>query len=362
MLKGISHPPPQQAAVPDAAAARSGLRLSPGDIFRATVVEVRGDGNYLLAARGSRFPAFAARPLQVGQNHIFQVSSSGERLTLHVLEGERTARTSAVRLWASGRPARAELGRILENLSRAAGDRDLNKGVRDALVRLKERLPGMVYRAPGGDGAGWLLRQLKDSGLFFESKAALLLVQGKDSALQTLGTSDLKGILLALKAALGNKNAPGSTEAELAGQVARGLHLIQQDQILNLNAWKEGLGWFWFIPGHPDRDFRGGELFAGKSGTDDDEYFLSLSVDFSMLGRMDFGVSLARKTVNIRILAEMKSTADLINEHTPDLREHLASAGLKPGKLLCRRRHGDDPPWTPFLDAVGTSGAVDLVT
>ncbi|MFO7783487.1 MAG: flagellar hook-length control protein FliK [Thermodesulfobacteriota bacterium] len=361
MLRGIPQIPPQQVTGPDAAG-RTGLRFTPGDIFRGTVIEVRGGGNVLLLARGAKIPAFATRSLQEGQNHLFQVRSQGERLVLRVLEGERAERISAVRLWASGRTARAELGRILEHLSLKAEDRGLNRTVREVLVRLRERMPGMVYRGPHGDGVKWLARQLRDSGLFLENRAAQFLLQGKEGVFQNLGTSDLKAMLLALKAALGDRHPADSMTADLANQAGRGLQLIQQDQLLNLNAWKEGLGWFWFIPGHPDEGFRGGELFVRKRDPDDEEFFLSLCLDFSLLGRMDVAVSLHRSVVNIRILAENRDAADLVNNHLDELREQLEAAGLESGAIGCRRRRRDDPPWTPFLDAAGISGAVDVVT
>ncbi len=362
MLRGIPKNPAQQPATPDAAG-RQGLRFKPGDTFRGTVVEVRGGGNVLLLARGAKFLAFAARPLLEGQNHLFQVRSSGERLVLRVVEGDRPERVSAVRLWASGRPARAELGRILESLSLKAEDRGLNRGVRDVLLRLRDRMmPGMVYRGPDGDSFKWLVRQLRDSGLFLENKAAQFLMQGREGEIRTLGGSDLKGLLLALKAALGDRHPADSTAADLASQAGRGLQLIQQDQLLNLNAWKEGLGWFWFIPGHPDEGFRGGELFARERDPSDEEFFLSLSLDFSLLGRMDISLSLNRSIVSIRILTENRDTADLVSNHLDELRVGLKAAGLEPGAVGCRRRRGDDPPWTPFLDVGGMSGAVDVVT
>lgn len=360
MLRGIPQVPALKTKAPDAAG-QAGLRFAPGDTFRGTVIEVRGGGNLLLLARGAKFPALAARPLIEGQNYLFEVRSLGERLVLRVVEGERAERIPAVRLWASGRPARAELGRILEALSLKAEDRGLNRAVRDVLLRLRDRMPGMVYRGPDGNGVKWLARQLRDSGLFLENRAAQFLLQGKEASLRTLGTSDLKGLLLALKAALGDRHPADSTAADLASQAGRGLQLIQQDQVLNLNAWKEGLGWFWFIPGHPDDSFRGGELFARERSQDDEEFFLSLSLDFSLLGRMDIAVSLKQAVITIRILTENKETADLLNNHLDELHKQLESAGLESGAIGCRERHRGDPPWTPFLDAAGISGAVDVV-
>ncbi|MCF8061407.1 MAG: flagellar hook-length control protein FliK [Deltaproteobacteria bacterium] len=338
-----------------------GLRFTPGETFRGTVVEARPEGDVLILARGTKFHAVTTHPLQAGENHLFQVRSAGERILLKVLGGAPGEQTSAVRLWASGRPARAELGRILGSLGAAAGDKKIGEAVRGLLALLRDRMPAMVYRAPEGKGVDWLVRQLRESGLFFEARAARLVLEKNDAPLRTLASSDLKGILLALKAAFGKGSLDDPTAAGLARQVDQALSIVQQDQMLNLTAWKEGLGWFWFIPGHPEDGFRGGELFARKPREGDEGYSLSLTLDFTRLGRMDVAVHMNRSVVSLRILVEDGKTADLVENHLEELRERLGSSGLYTGTITCRERREEDTEWAPFLDSASVSGAVDVV-
>ncbi len=324
-------------------------------------METRKEGDVLILARGTKFRAWTTRPLETGQNHLFRVQSVGERILLKVVGGEPADQASAVRLWVSGRQGRAELGRLLQGLSGKAGEKDLSETVRSLLSVLRDRMPAMIYRAPQDGGVNWLARQLRESGLFLESRIARFLLQGRSPPLRALCGSDLKGILLALRAAIGERGPADAMAGEMARQVDQALHVIQQDQLLNLTAWKEGLGWFWFIPGHPEDGFRGGELFARKPEGDETKFFLSLSLDFTRLGRLDVDVSMNRSVVSLRILVEDEQTAELVGSRLQDLRQGLVSAGLETGTITCRERRDDDSEWTPFLDSAYLSGAVDVV-
>ena len=360
MLHGIP-PTPPQSAEPGRSDGQPGLRLTSGETFRGTVVEMRDSGDVLILARGAKFQATASKPLMEGKNYLFQVRSAGERILLKVVEGEAADRLSPVRLWATGRAARAELGRNLVELAGKAGDERLSQDVRHVLTGLGKQIPAAVYRSPQPDGAGWLVRQLRESGIFLEGRAAGFLQAGDTAGLQTLGTGDLKGILLSLKAALGQADPTDTLAADLTRQVEQGLQIIQQDQMLNLSALKDGLGWFWFIPGDPEEGFQRGEIFVQKPETDDEETFLSLSLDFTVLGHLDAAVSMGRSVLSLRILTEDEAVADFLGAHLEDLRGRLSEAGLSTGTITCRQRRADDPEWAPFLDGADTSGAVDVI-
>ena len=315
----------------------------------------------LLLARGTRFQAFASRPLQEGRNYLLQVRSIGERILLSVVEGDTAERTSAVRLWATGRAARAELGSLLRSLAGAAEDNRLTEPIRNALAALKNRLPGLVFRAPAKDGFQWMMRQLRDSGLFLESRAARQLQEGGEAPFQSLASSDLKGILLSLKSLLIGKEVDSPRAAELAQQVDQALHVVETDQLLNLSSLKDGLGWFWFIPGLRKEGFQGGEAFLRKPGANDEALNLSLSLDFTRLGHMEISVSLNRSVVGLRILTEDQARAEMVQHHLDELRSGLADAGLQTGTVVCRKKQEDDPEWAPFLEFEKTANAVDIV-
>ena len=360
MFRGISQipTPASSTRTPDG---RAGLRLMPGDTLRATVMEARGKGEVLLLARGTRFQAFAMRPLQEGRNYLLQVRSAGERILLSVVEGGAVEPNSAVRLWATGRAARAELGNLLRSLTGALEDNRLNEPIRDSLSALKNRLPGLIFRAPAGDGFQWMMRQLRDSGLFLESHAARHLLEGGEAPFQSLASSDLKGLLLSLKALLGGTETESSRIADLARMADQALHVVETDQLLNLSSLKDGLGWFWFIPGLEKEGFRGGEAFLRKPGTNDEALSLFLSLDFSRLGRMDVSVSLTQSVVSLRILTEDETRAEFASRHLEELRAGLTEAGLQAGTMVCREKQEDDPEWAPFLDVENAANAVDIV-
>jgi len=359
MLQGIPHTPPQGAGTGRMAGGQD-FQPKRGETFRGTVVERRDNGNVLILARGTKFQALAARPLTEGRKYLFQVRAAGERLLLKVVEGDASGRTSAVRLWASGRAGRAKLGRILGELAGSARDDRLSRAVRDTLVRLGNRIPAAVYRGPQPDGARWLVRQLRESGLFLEGRAARFLLEGDGAGLRSLETADIKGLLLFLKASLGSP-AGDTLAADLIRQVEQGLQIIQQDQMLNLSALKDGLGWFWFIPGNPEEGFRRGEVFVQRPEQEGEETFLSLSLDFSILGHLDAAVSMKRPALSLRILTEEAGVAEFLGSHLEELRDSLAAAGLEPGTITCRERRKDDPEWTPFTEAADLTGAVDVL-
>jgi len=361
MFRGISQTPTSPSTIRSAEGPGDGLRLAPGDTFRATVIYAKRGGEVLLLARGTRFQAFATRPLQEGRNYLLQVRSMGERILLKVVEGEAAERTSAVRLWATGRADRAELGNFLRSLAGAVEDERLSEPIRNALSALKSRLPGLVFRAPAKDGFQWMMRQLRDSGLFLESRAARHLLEGSEAPFQSLTSSDLKGLLLSLKALLSGGEVDSPRTADLAQQVDQALHVVETDQLLNLSSLKDGLGWFWFIPGLWKEGFRGGEAFLQKPGTDDEALHLSLSLDFTRLGHMEVSVSLNRSVVGLRILTEDQTRAEFVSRHLEELRSGLSEAGLQAGTVVCRKKQEDDPEWAPFLEFEKTANAVDIV-
>jgi hypothetical protein len=293
--------------------------------------------------------------------YLFQVRTAGERVLLNVVDSKSAEKTSPVRLWASGRPLRAELGKILGSVALNSSNKLLGEPLRQALSVLNGRLPALVFNGPEADGMNWLARQLQQSGLFLESRLARRLIEGADAPLKNLITSDLKGILLSIKALLGRENASSKLSAELAQQVDQALKIIEMDQLLNLSSPREGLGWFWYIPGNPEDGFQGGEAFVRKPGKDDDELFFSLSLDFTELGHVDFSVSYTPSSLGLRILVGDEKKAQYIGRHLEELQSKLKEAGFELGTVVCRERHEEDNDWTPFAEAYGISGALDVV-
>lgn len=363
MLKAIiPHIISPKSALKGPQALRPAVKFTPGEIFRALVLESKKGGEVLLAGRDIRFQALTTRPLKPGRTYLFQVRTVGERVLLNVVDGNAAQKTSAVRLWASGRPRRAELATILRTIAGNAGREKLGEPLREALNILRGKLPALVYRGQEADGVKWLARQLRQSGLFLESHMARQMTAGATGFADSLAFNDLKGILLTLKGLLSQGNTAGQQTVELAQHVDRAIGIIEMDQLLNLSSPKEGLGWFWYIPGNQEDGFLGGEAFVKKAQNEDDELFFTLSLDFTELGHIDFSVSYSStSSLGLRILVEDEQKALHVTSHLEELRDHLMEVGFEPGTILCRERHEDDPEWTPFADAAGVSGALDVV-
>jgi len=338
-------------------------RLRPGDLFRAKVLEIRKEGDVLLSSRGVRFQATTARPLKEGSSYHFQVRDAGERILLNVVENHGRVRASPVRLWAAGKPLREKLGPVLGSIAAFAGKKGLPGPLKDALRALQAKIGDFVYEGARKD-VEWPARQLKESGIFLESRAARRLMGGGESPslFRELALADLKGILLSIKAALGRNDTSGSLVGDLAEHVEKALQALVSDQEINLAAAREGLGWFWHIPGRREDGFLGGEAFVQKEAREGEEISFSMSLEFSRMGRMDFLVTMTRSSPGVRILVGDEEKAALVGEHLEELRNGLAEAGLEPGTLVCRERREEDGDGWPFREPGGTAGFLDVIT
>ena len=104
--------------------------------------------------------------------------------------------------------------------------------------------------------------------------------------------SDLKGILLALRKCMMMEDRSNDITRSMALKINEAISIIEHHQLLNLSLIKEGVGWFWFIPGNSQEGFKGADLFVKKT-KEKDKINFTLFMEFTVLGRVRMDVSIA---------------------------------------------------------------------
>ena len=336
------------------------LTFKPGEIFRGTVIQRRPEGGVLVAAKGREFLAYTKLSLTEGHKHHFQVKSIGSKIELKVLDEGILKLNSPVHLWASSRMARDKLAGILLEISAANNLKGLAPASTQAFKDLHQLLPAIIYGKPGDNDVLWLSRNLLGSGLFWENKVARLLFGNKKGSWNRLSAADMKGILLSLDKNLRVEGYDQNHVQSLSLKIKQALHLIEQDQFLNLSSVREGLGWFWFIPGFAGDGFRRAELFVKKKETAKEIYF-SIFLEFTHLGEMEVSVSIVESVIGVNIVVEDMEKEEFISRHLPLLETSLQNAGMDTGLIVCNTKEKQDHDFATFYDENSFSPSIHLV-
>lgn len=332
---------------PEKRVSQRGLNFRVGDIFSGRVVRRYSGGDVIVSARGRQFRASTVLDLGEGEKHTFQVKSSGEGIELKVLDGEVLRGQSPLQLWASSRMARDRLITILSDLAASRNMKNLPPEAGTALRDLSRHFPTMVYREPSAEGARWLTSALLGSGLFLENKVARCLLGEKPRPWKKILSEDLKGLLLTLEQTMSGGEPELKPWDPLLLKIREALHLIEQEQMLNLCSLKEGVGWFWFIPGLKENGLTRAEVFAGRDPSQEGIRF-SLFLELSRLGAMEAEIFAVASHVDVKIWLDEEKKADFVNRHLPLLAEALQESGMRPASLSCGVRERTD--LNPFGD------------
>ena len=351
MLNRITHIHPSQSTKIQNPLLRE-LNLKAGDIFKGTVLQKFPQGEVFISAQGQQFRAYTGLNLNEKGEHHFQVRSLGTTIELKVLDGVISKSASPLQLWASGRVTRDQLSNILQTLSGTHTLKGLTPSSREALRGLSQLTPSIIFGDQGADTKMWVSRFLAGSGLFWESKVVRCLLGDKTTTWKALMSRDLKGTLLSLLKTLQAEKQDGEQLKKIVADVEQAIHLIEEDQILNLSSMREGLGWFWLIPGCLEDGFKKAELFIKEKKADDEIHF-SMLIEFTHLGRMDLDVSIIKSVLTMKILAEDEQKARFITENLPLLEQALQGVGLSTGTIICDIKEEQDKATGPFALAEG---------
>ena len=336
------------------------LKFKPGEIFRGTVIQRHPGGGVLVAAKGREFLAYTELSLTEGHKHNFQVKSTGAKIELKVLDQGTLKLHSPLHLWASSRMARDKLANILLELSAANNLKGLAPAATQVFKDLHQLLPAIIYGKPGDNDVLWLSNNLLGSGLFWENKVARFLFGDKKGSWNKLSATDMKGLLLSLNKSLRVEDHDPDHLKSIALKIKQALHLIEQDQFLNLSSVREGLGWFWFIPGLAEDGFRKAELFVKKKEAAKETYF-SIFLEFTHLGEMEVLVSIVESVIGVRIVVEDMEKEEFVSKYLPLLETSLQNAGMDTGLIVCNTKEKQDPDLAPFCDEKHFSPSIHLV-
>ena len=336
----------------------SDLKFRSGDILKGIVIKKYPEGEILVSARGKEFRAFSGLNLMEGSTHRFQVKTAGSSIELKVLDGLIQKLGSPLQLWASNRSARNELAGILSEIIRNRNITGLSKGIVQELNCLQQLFPAIIYGRHSEDKAQWFSRFIMGNGMFWENKILNYLTGDRKNPLNKLMISDLKGILLVLRNKLIAVDVNDDQIESLSAKIQNAIHLIEQDQLLNLSSLKDGTGWFCFIPGFKEEGFNRAELFVEEKNPDNETRF-SMVMDFTVLGMMEVNVCLAGSVIRVGISVDNEEKADFITENLPLLEKALKDTGMTTTNIACYVKDNNGRISSPFI--LGDNPSVHIV-
>jgi hypothetical protein len=335
-----------------------GSPFKPGQRITGNLLGTLEDGRVIVSSEGKAFAAVTQTPLAQGVPHRFQVVSTTPRIHLKVLGKETLDTPSSLQIWNSTRGLKERLAGIFKEITEFTDRKDLPQGARSPLEALAKVLSEVLYSPDKADG-GRLFRVLASCGIFWEQKVAAHLLRKTLSGPQGFELEgDLKGALLSLLKGLEGESAGGKGIESLMERLRDLLQMVEKDQQLNLALLREGLGGYGFIPGEGEKGFRKGELFLRKGGNPEG-LFLSLSLDFTSLGRMDVNLSLIESSLDIHFFMEDEASALLVRENLSFLEGVLRGTGLEVRGLTCGIR--DPEGVLPFPSGDAASSSIHVI-
>lgn len=335
--------------------------LRNGRVLAAEVLSAGDDGAMLLAIGRQVVPAESELQLDPGQRFLVRVEQGPEGLLLRLLGGPASpddGLLSALRAGVGdGRPVGALLGDLARALRATPG------GEGPPALHLLAAALGALLALPEGDGA--LLRsQLEGLGLAHESALSAWLAGRANRATLAALRGDLKALLLAAEASLGE----GAPHADaLRGLVSRALQGLEAEQLLNLARERGGEPMLLSLP-FPDPSLEGEWTTARllvparreRGGGPEEEsgpVRVTVGLELSTLGPLRADLTLTPALLSLRLLVTREDVARRVQEGAEALRRALgdgsravelhvrvgtageAQAGLHPLDIRYLREH-----------------------
>ena len=358
MLRRISHIHPSLRAI-QRNNSQENLNFRHGEIIKGTVIQKYSGKEILVTAKGKQFHAYTTLDLLEGNKYRFEVKNEGYKIVLKVLDSLTHKLGSPLHLWSSNRITRNRIIGILRELSNAHNLAGLAKGTNQTLKNLDKLFPAIVFSDHGSNNSQWITSYLLGSGLFWENKILQYLSGEKNKSWKRLMVSDLKGLLLSLDKSLRVVSQDNDQLRSLAVKIREALFLIERDQFLNLSAMKEGLGWFWYIPGLAEDGFKNTELFVKKGKKEEGIYF-SILLEFTFLGHVEIDASIIESIIGIKISVEDAEKASFVTKNLPILEKSIQDTGIATGKIVCDIKERQDLDINPFSER-GEQSSVHIV-
>ena len=320
-------------AIPEGSKKNINTLLKQGALIKGTVIQKLKDGDFIISSGGKAFRAHSAIPLKGNKNYDFVVLSSKDKIELKVLEVNNKAPGNIIKLVSSANIIGRKLTDALTTLVNSQSIKKLPSQVSNLMTRLhnmvnfttlKKDIPGILT---------WVNKNIQGSGIFWETKVLQLLTGKKGLVPKEMADTDLKGLLLNLLKSIEKNSGDQEGMKAISMKVREALNLIEQEQIMNLNAIREDLGWFMHLPFINDDDFLSSE-FHVKENKEGALHF-SLFLDMSFAGKMNLDVSIIKDTAGIHIDVEKEETKRLITENINELEIVFKGIGINTSNIRC---------------------------
>ena len=250
-----------------------------GAVIKGTILQKFSGGDFILSTGGKELRAHSSVQLTAGKEYNFIVMSAKDKLELKMAETQAKVPVNIPKLVSSANNLGAKLTDALSALISGHSIKKLPAQIKAQLANLhnltdisqiKKELPAIIK---------WVNKNIQGSGLFWEAKLLQVLTGKKEHLPGEAVDRDAKGILLKLLASLQKTSEDQETAKALTVKVREAINLIEQEQIMNINIMRQGIGWLVHLPFINDEDFFSSELFVEKEK--DESLHFSLLLDMS---------------------------------------------------------------------------------
>ncbi len=315
--------------------------LKQGAIIKGTVQERLKNGEIIISSGGKDFRAHSSLALKVGRQYDFHILSVKDRVELRVIEGESPATGKIAGFISSANTTGQKLTRAISSVIYLPSIKNLPSQVSGLMDKLREIVKHPISLKDIPQVVSWVTRNIQGSGIFWEAKLLHLIMGKKGEAPREMADQDLKAILLNIL-----KNVEKTLEEKegvnaLSMNVREALNLIEQQQVMNLDSMRDGIGWFVNLPFIDKDDFLSSELFI-KKGREGGLHF-SIFLDMTFTGRMNIDALFLNETASVMIYVEDEMTRGFIIENGHELLDALKKAGFMTGKIRCETRENIVP-------------------
>ncbi len=315
--------------------------LKQGAIIKGTVQQRLKNGEFIISSGGKDLRAHSSLTLRVGHQYDFKVISAKDPLELRLIEGENKVQGNISTLISSANTIGHKLTQALSNAIQFPQIKNLPAQVSGLMDKLQEILKRPISAKDIPQIVSWVTKNIQGSGIFWEAKLLHLIMGKKGDAPKELADQDIKAILINILKNLDKTQEGKEGVQSLSISLRDALHLIEQEQVLNLDSMRNGIGWFVNLPFIDKDDFLSSELFIKKSK--EGGLHFSIFLDMTFTGRMNIDTLFLNETASVMIYVENEKTRDIIIENGHELEEAFKKAGFITGKIRCEVRENVVP-------------------
>lgn len=318
--------------------------LKQGALIKGTVLQRLKDGEFLISSGGKEFRAHSALTLKEGQKYDFHVLSAKDRIELRVVEGESKVTTNISGLISSANTIGHKLTQALSTAIHFQPIKNLPAQASGLINKLQSIFNHPISTKDIPQIVSWVTKSIQGSGIFWEAKLLQLITGKKGITPKELADHDIKAILLNILKNIDQNLEEKEGVKALSINVREALNLIEQEQVMNLDTIRDGIGWFVNLPFINQDDFLSSELFIKKQK--EGGMHFSLLLDMSFTGMMNIDLLFLKETASIMINVENEKTKEFIMESAHELENAFKEAGFITGKIRCEVKENVVPDET----------------